>query len=78
MISIREPNHIQVYPVLITDGIYVTFNLYYYPHKINRCIVYTPGEPSPVKTKIRQCDMDVSDSSLLKKKGTEYSITHYK
>ena len=26
VISIREPNHILIYPALITDGIYVTFN----------------------------------------------------
>jgi len=41
-------------------------------------IIYTPGELIPVKIKIRQYDMELSDSSLLKKKGTEYSITHYK
>jgi hypothetical protein len=46
--------------------------------KTKACIIYTPGELIPVKIKIRQYDMELSDSSLLKKKGTEYSITHYK
>jgi hypothetical protein len=58
VISIREPIHIQVYPVLITDGIYVTFNFVSLPFKESKvCIVYKSGEPNSVKSKIRQCDM---------------------
>jgi hypothetical protein len=62
VISIREPNHILIYPALITDCIYVTFNYVLLTlKKIKACTVYTSGEPSPVKTNIRQCDMELSD-----------------
>ena len=62
VISIREPNHMQIYPVLITDGIYVTSNYVLLTWKKSKaCIIYTSGEPSPVKTNIRQCDMELSD-----------------
>jgi len=37
-----------------------------------------PGEPSPVKTKIRQCVMEWYNSSLLLRNGTEYSDYQWK